>query len=162
MSRVIRPIAPVHAAWGCVRVTATRKPGSVSAMFFFSSRRRHTRCYRAWSSDVCSSDLTARPCVAARHLGSGLALEPPGPLRCRAGRSEERRVGKECRSRWSPYQYKKQSRRLHIIEVMLNAPGTVSPNIGLCCQVFFFFRAEDGIRDAAVTGVQTCALPICG
>src|SRR5436305_14159092 len=25
----------------------------------------------------------------------------------------------------------------------------------------FFFRAEDGIRDADVTGVQTCALPIC-
>src|SRR5207245_7828252 len=24
--------------------------------FFFSSRRRHTRCYRDWSSDVCSSD----------------------------------------------------------------------------------------------------------
>src|SRR2546422_6999525 len=30
---------------------------------------------------------------------------------------------------------------------------------GLVC--FFFFQAEDGIRDVAVTGVQTCALPIC-
>src|SRR5260370_21515792 len=29
----------------------------------------------------------------------------------------------------------------------------------LCC--FFFFQAEDGIRDSSVTGVQTCALPIC-
>src|SRR6266536_169115 len=28
-------------------------------LFFFSSRRRHTRCYREWSSDVCSSDLFA-------------------------------------------------------------------------------------------------------
>src|SRR6266542_61978 len=28
--------------------------------FFFSSRRRHTRCYRDWSSDVCSSDLKRR------------------------------------------------------------------------------------------------------
>src|SRR2546429_8889466 len=28
--------------------------------------------------------------------------------------------------------------------------------------MFFFFQAEDGIRDVAVTGVQTCALPICG
>src|SRR5438128_8808088 len=28
--------------------------------------------------------------------------------------------------------------------------------------VFFFFQAEDGIRDATVTGVQTCALPILG
>src|SRR5260370_25972504 len=30
---------------------------------------------------------------------------------------------------------------------------------GLCCG--FFFQAEDGIRDSSVTGVQTCALPIC-
>src|SRR6266550_6884686 len=32
--------------------------------FFFSSRRRHTRCSRDWSSDVCSSDLSwpSRPC----------------------------------------------------------------------------------------------------
>src|SRR6266852_9427194 len=29
--------------------------------FFFSSRRRHTRCYRDWSSDVCSSDLRGAP-----------------------------------------------------------------------------------------------------
>src|SRR3989449_6159788 len=34
-----------------------------------------------------------------------------------------------------------------------------------CCRfivLFFFFQAEDGIRDVAVTGVQTCALPISG
>src|SRR5207245_7183552 len=31
-----------------------------SLCFFFSSRRRHTRCYRDWSSDVCSSDLGAK------------------------------------------------------------------------------------------------------
>jgi len=30
-----------------------------------------------------------------------------------------------------------------------------------CCRFFFFFQAEDGIRDTSVTGVQTCALPIC-
>src|SRR2546430_8828121 len=29
------------------------------------------------------------------------------------------------------------------------------------CVLFFFFQAEDGIRDLTVTGVQTCALPIC-
>src|SRR5208282_416918 len=33
--------------------------------FFFSSRRRHTRCYRDWSSDVCSSDLVLRPFISA-------------------------------------------------------------------------------------------------
>src|SRR2546430_13668501 len=31
----------------------------------------------------------------------------------------------------------------------------------LSCFFFFFFQAEDGIRDLTVTGVQTCALPIC-
>src|SRR2546429_5843810 len=30
-----------------------------AGLFFFSSRRRHTRCSRDWSSDVCSSDLIA-------------------------------------------------------------------------------------------------------
>src|SRR5256884_5669307 len=30
----------------------------------------------------------------------------------------------------------------------------------MCSSIFFFFQAEDGIRDVAVTGVQTCALPI--
>src|SRR5207244_4805756 len=32
---------------------------------------------------------------------------------------------------------------------------------GVCVLFFFFFQAEDGIRDDLVTGVQTCALPIC-
>src|SRR2546430_2075044 len=32
----------------------------------------------------------------------------------------------------------------------------------MCAYVFFFFQAEDGIRDLTVTGVQTCALPISG
>src|SRR6266542_4649770 len=34
--------------------------GSGASVFFFSSRRRHTSCYRDWSSDVCSSDLGGR------------------------------------------------------------------------------------------------------
>src|SRR5207245_5900951 len=33
----------------------------VAWFVFFSSRRRHTRCYRDWSSDVCSSDLLIHP-----------------------------------------------------------------------------------------------------
>src|SRR3712207_8439185 len=97
--------------------------------FFFSSRRRHTRYWRDWSSDVCSSDL-AKPlffgallgqcesfplvCTYPRPLGYHLSLLPKGLcvpppcvcrklLRCFYPRSEERRVGKECRSRWSPY-----------------------------------------------------------
>src|SRR5256884_2353413 len=94
--------------------------------FFFSSRRRHTRCSRDWSSDVCSSDLDQKEMIEAvrRDLQRGLkkpetgrnGLTPPQVLRAfilmrvknwhyreLRERSEERRVGKECRSRWSPY-----------------------------------------------------------
>src|SRR5690606_40114691 len=95
-------------------------------LFFFSSRRRHTRFSRDWSSDVCSSDLLPafRPAAdfwshtqywapeVHRYDGAYFmfatftaeghrrgtqilrADRPEGP------RSEERRVGKECRSRW--------------------------------------------------------------
>src|SRR6266542_6386734 len=47
-----------------------------SSSFFFSSRRRHTRCYRDWSSDVCSSDLVldARIDVGAGRLAEDLAF----------------------------------------------------------------------------------------
>src|SRR5574340_1292609 len=33
--------------------------------------------------------------------------------------------------------------------------------MAMLCNLCFFFQAEDGIRDLLVTGVQTCALPIC-
>src|SRR5205814_7127580 len=95
--------------------------------FFFSSRRRHTRCLSDWSSDVCSSDLAfdavysfgvlqhipaAQRAVAEIHR----VLKPGGDFLLmlynrtsinyaleikvlRKMRSEERRVGKEWRSR---------------------------------------------------------------
>src|SRR5699024_11828531 len=86
--------------------------------FFFSSRRRHTRSKRDWSSDVCSSDLfmlynygaailravgdTKRPLIYLIFAGMAnavldLLLVIVVPLG--VARSEERRVGKECRSR---------------------------------------------------------------
>src|SRR2546429_3730510 len=40
----------------------------VYVFFFFSSRRRHTRCSRDWSSDVCSSDLVARMDFMCRNF----------------------------------------------------------------------------------------------
>src|SRR5207253_5466705 len=87
----------------------------VDFLFFFSSRRRHTRWPRDWSSDVCSSDL-AEPRVraVAAHvrrdhdrssghrlqagqvealLRSGAAKEHVAPVQ-QLARSEERRVGK--------------------------------------------------------------------
>src|SRR2546422_6298378 len=41
--------------------------------FFFSSRRRHTRCSRDWSSDVCSSDLAAETYSATANAGTDFA-----------------------------------------------------------------------------------------
>src|SRR3712207_8299445 len=97
--------------------------------FFFSSRRRHTRYWRDWSSDVCSSDLSgaderagigagvslqARRVMAARrhprYAGGRAGAE--GLCTARSPRSEERRVGEECRSRWSPYHLKKKKSEL--------------------------------------------------
>src|SRR5690606_40135777 len=91
--------------------------------FFFSSRRRHTRFSRDWSSDVCSSDLTEMivlPSPSFLPLWTALAtgsfvlsllfkfywfslvpLTATIVLWYFWTRSEERRVGKECRSRWS-------------------------------------------------------------
>src|SRR3712207_6900080 len=82
--------------------------------FFFSSRRRHTRYWRDWSSDVCSSDLAVGVEDASFEVRSGeifviMGLSGSGKstmirlLNRLIDRSEERRVGKECRSRWSPY-----------------------------------------------------------
>src|SRR5437867_13451653 len=93
-------------------------------VFFFSSRRRHTRSYGDWSSDVCSSDL--EPCRGGRRQGSrGPAASPPPrtgtpecptPRRSAAHtpllRSEERRVGKECTHRWAPLQQRKHNRQV--------------------------------------------------
>src|SRR2546430_13703499 len=89
-----------------------------NAHFFFSSRRRHTRFDCDWSSDVCSSDLGERcawvwPVMLLstsqlrRELIAGGVFLAVGRGMIQASdllmRSEERRVGKECRSRWSPY-----------------------------------------------------------
>src|SRR5215203_439400 len=67
----------------------------------FSSRIRHTRYWRDWSSDVCSSDLA--PSRAGAASQTNVSRLPFGPGRPDGAKSEERRVGKECRSRWSPY-----------------------------------------------------------
>src|SRR5256884_697967 len=50
-------------------------PASSSVCFFFSSRRRHTRCSRDWSSDVCSSDLFLRDTLVGLNYAY---YEPPG------------------------------------------------------------------------------------
>src|SRR5215469_18323333 len=77
-------------------------------VFFFSSRRRHTRSLRYWSSDVCSSDLWTGSGGEDTDLVGHVGGFVVGTLLGAVQRSEERRVGKECRSRWSPYKYKKK------------------------------------------------------
>src|SRR5690606_40173791 len=90
------------------------RPVTFTFIFFFSSRRRHTRFSRDWSSDVCSSDLadgylymgpgdggqSGDPDENAqdptRMLGKLLRIDVDVETR-----SEERRVGKECRYRRS-------------------------------------------------------------
>src|SRR5437016_11168404 len=72
-------------------------------IFFFSSRRRHTRLVSDWSSDVCSSDLISPICDGQSPHGF---LKPHGQQLSQYHeeghlRSEEHRVGKECRFRWS-------------------------------------------------------------
>src|SRR5690606_10984429 len=69
------------------------------------------------------------------------------------GRSEERRVGKECsKQRVST---KKRQIVVRVDGVIYSLPIPMKSYIRS-----FFFQAEDGIRDFHVTGVQTCALPI--
>src|SRR5207245_7735140 len=87
--------------------------------FVFSSRRRHTRCYRDWSSDVCSSDLPSpamtrvqsgafswakasrrrwkplRRMVLPRARMKGCLVRVGSWANLEVERSEERRVGKE-------------------------------------------------------------------
>src|SRR5206468_7475356 len=106
-------------------------------LFFFSSRRRHTRSDRDWSSDVCSSDLPAGKTLPspprrllisapAHRMGSREATRsplvlpgrttarfgtPPAAKTCWAtsARSEERRVGKEGRGGGARYAVKKKT-----------------------------------------------------
>src|SRR5207245_5564173 len=86
--------------------------------FFFSSRRRHTRCYRDWSSDVCSSDLICKmdssTCTVREPLRrvneSILQMLSTVTIAQMGERSEERRVGKECRCGWSEDACKRRER----------------------------------------------------
>src|SRR5688500_20396084 len=95
---------------------------STSRSFIFASRRRHTRLQGDWSSDVCSSDLPPPSAAGTRGRvggcrrggvasGSEVDLELGAEFVRLAGRlagdrvlqlrSEERRVGKECKARLS-------------------------------------------------------------
>src|SRR3546814_6951828 len=86
--------------------------------FFFSSRRRHTRCALVTGVQTCALPILPLPKLVLDTGGYFSRLTLPLALLCIGGamnlsalrlssRSEERRVGKvcvsTCRSRWSPY-----------------------------------------------------------
>src|SRR3546814_14632040 len=92
-------------------------------LFFFSSRRRHTRCALVTGVQTCALPICsappAPPSAPRRRARSGPGpRNPPCPTGARPHpteypRSEERRVGKACvstcRSRWSQYHEKKNT-----------------------------------------------------
>src|SRR3546814_1031967 len=87
-------------------------------LFFFSSRRRHTRCALVTGVQTCALPICELRQSPVANLSNALAGRLPGlvafqPSGEPGNRSEERRVGKECvstcRSRWSPYHKKKNS-----------------------------------------------------
>src|SRR6266487_1693848 len=82
--------------------TAAQLAELTADMLVFSSGSRHTIWTGDWSSDVCSSDLRLRRGERGRRSEIRQASSTRSEAR-RSRRSEERRVGKECRSRWSPY-----------------------------------------------------------
>src|SRR3546814_13822049 len=102
--------------------------------FFFKQKTAYEMRISDWSSDVCSSDLSSESSSGRTGLSSAFSSDfsprgtssskayPVSPRRWpsrlsrrSSARSEERRVGKECvrtcRSRWSPYHYKKNTEK---------------------------------------------------
>src|SRR5690606_39386355 len=92
-----------------LRLFLATRPSHAMHLFFFSSRRRHTRFSRDWSSDVCSSDLNYMQTVLGINIigrynddRTGIGLDPNAPITLSVTdkpaltvlRSEERRVGK--------------------------------------------------------------------
>src|SRR6476661_10975156 len=99
------------------------------SFFFFSSRRRYTRFKCDWSSDVCSSDLAGNTLTRRSRLRTTVATIDGQATRRAARGSGERRVGKECRSPWSPYHLKKKTGKRCSSESMapLYIPHVVQP-----------------------------------
>ena len=84
------------------------KAGNSVLIFFFKQKTAYEIVSRDWSSDVCSSDLSFM--VGYNDIKSfrdqfkkAFKQNPRDFVSMTSERSEERRVGKECRSRWSPY-----------------------------------------------------------
>src|SRR6516162_9936138 len=138
-----------------------------NGFFFFFQAEDGIRDYKVTGVQTCALPISnlpgipSGPCSRRRNAHMTGPVAPP--------RSEERRVGKECRSRWSPYHQKKNKEDASCRNRVMAIRGDIHRGASLYTsqalaqthrKIFFFFQAEDGIRDYKVTGVQTCALPI--
>src|SRR3546814_10372854 len=95
----------LHLSLCIVRLMVLLTSVYLNVYFFFSSRRRHTRCALVTGVQTCALPI----CQAIEEiLGVAPGSADTGPGFCKVAiRSEERRVGQECvstcRSRWSPH-----------------------------------------------------------
>src|SRR3546814_11417887 len=123
---------------------------SIVVFLFFKQKTAYEMRISDWSSDVCSSDLRRGAARAvqgprASPCDRRSAHPIPGPVLARSAiafgdpvppaphRSEERRVGKECvstcRSRWSPYPYKKKLKhQVHTVDTYNIYTETLTQN----------------------------------
>src|SRR5215510_15863739 len=106
--------------------------------FFFSSRRRHTRWPRDWSSDVCSSDLHDEP--EGRHitLTGGLPPERLPDLLCHVRLTDRAAavhpaLGPGCRRDWDAFIHESTLRTVeyqHGMQMSTRRPAQPSANMG--------------------------------
>src|SRR5439155_1495490 len=123
-----------------------------------TSRRRHTRWPRDWSSDVCSSDLGTQSAMDWQGiLAHELLPHVINPARGWIASANHRSIGTfypvALGLSTGSNGHTTRSRRLY--------ERSEERRVGKGCRCRWeLSQAEDGIRDGHVTGVQTCALPI--
>src|SRR6266542_3096677 len=109
----------------------------MNIFFFFSSRRRHTRCYRDWSSDVCSSDLPDHDdCIRMIHrsLDAGINFVDTADMYS-VGESEEI-VGEALKGR----------RDNVVLATKFYAPMTDDPNMTGNSRRWIMQEVENSLR----------------
>src|SRR5207245_3530123 len=138
-----------------------RRPSSAPCYccFFFSSRRRHTRCYRDWSSDVCSSDL-GRPAHLTR-VHRALTVLPE---------DEQRRLGVTADWKNGPHllTYRQTEYTFGLVADALGKDepdGLPSPELQAVCDQLLEASVPDKFKDASAslavdwTGLESFSRP---
>src|SRR2546429_5962251 len=104
--RGIRVVGPAADHRGCagspgqrVRGVEDGRRSAVRCLCFFSSRRRHTRCSRDWSSDVCSSDLKTATRTQIDEVRSGSSYISNNDMRVHFGLGKTEKI-EYLEARW--------------------------------------------------------------